>query len=67
MVAEAFNADQEQLCLIFAGKILRDADTLKSHSIKKWFDCTFSYNKRRHVLKLARQEPSLILDPRRLV
>uniref|UniRef100_A0A0K8TLF3 Ubiquilin-like protein n=1 Tax=Tabanus bromius TaxID=304241 RepID=A0A0K8TLF3_TABBR len=34
VVAEAFNADQEQLCLIFAGKILRDADTLKSHSIK---------------------------------
>lgn len=34
-VAAAFEcADVEAVCLIFAGKILKDADTLESHSIK---------------------------------
>ncbi|KAL3865889.1 hypothetical protein ACJMK2_043237 [Sinanodonta woodiana] len=33
-VAKKFSASQEQLCLIFAGKILKDADTLKQHGIK---------------------------------
>lgn len=30
----AFGAGEEQLCLIFAGKILKDDDSLKTHSIK---------------------------------
>lgn len=34
LVAEVFEAEVEQLCLIFAGKIMKDADTLKSHNIK---------------------------------
>jgi ubiquilin len=34
MVAEKFEAEPEQLCLIFAGKIMKDSDTLKSHNIK---------------------------------
>ncbi|XP_045775883.1 ubiquilin-1 [Maniola jurtina] len=29
-----FNAEPEQLCLIFAGKIMNDVDTLKQHNIK---------------------------------
>lgn len=29
-----FNAEVEQLCLIFAGKIMNDGDTLKQHNIK---------------------------------
>lgn len=29
-----FSAEPEQLCLIFAGKIMNDADTLKQHNIK---------------------------------
>ncbi|XP_039758588.1 ubiquilin-1 [Pararge aegeria] len=29
-----FNSEPEQLCLIFAGKIMNDADTLKQHNIK---------------------------------
>lgn len=29
-----FGAEPEQLCLIFAGKIMNDADTLKQHNIK---------------------------------
>ncbi|KAK3606281.1 hypothetical protein CHS0354_037958 [Potamilus streckersoni] len=33
-VGKKFSATQEQLCLIFAGKILKDADTLKQHGIK---------------------------------
>lgn len=33
-VAEAFEAEPEQLCLIFAGKILKESDTLKTHNIK---------------------------------
>lgn len=33
-MAEAFEAEPEQLCLIFAGKILKDNDTLKTHNIK---------------------------------
>ncbi|XP_063708062.1 ubiquilin-1 [Culicoides brevitarsis] len=33
-VAEAFEAEPEQLCLIFAGKIMKDTDTLKTHNIK---------------------------------
>jgi hypothetical protein len=34
MVAEKFEAEPEQLCLIFAGKIMKDNDTLKSHNVK---------------------------------
>lgn len=32
--AELFSATPEQLCLIFAGKILKDPDTLSQHGIK---------------------------------
>lgn len=34
MVAEKFEAEADQLCLIFAGKIMKDGDTLKNHNIK---------------------------------
>lgn len=34
VVAEKFQAEPEQLCLIFAGKIMKDNDTLKMHNIK---------------------------------
>lgn len=34
LVAAKFNADVEQLCLIFAGRILKDAETLASQNIK---------------------------------
>uniref|UniRef100_A0A1A9WDQ8 Ubiquilin-4 n=1 Tax=Glossina brevipalpis TaxID=37001 RepID=A0A1A9WDQ8_9MUSC len=34
LVAEKFEADIEQLVLIFAGKIMKDSDTLKTHNIK---------------------------------
>lgn len=34
LVAEKFESEPEQLCLIFAGKIMKDADSLKSHNIK---------------------------------
>uniref|UniRef100_A0A6M2DTV2 Ubiquilin-like protein n=1 Tax=Xenopsylla cheopis TaxID=163159 RepID=A0A6M2DTV2_XENCH len=34
LVAQKFNAEPEQLCLIFAGKIMKDNDTLKGHNIK---------------------------------
>ncbi|XP_049438801.1 ubiquilin-1-like [Epinephelus fuscoguttatus] len=33
-VSKKFNAQQDQLVLIFTGKILKDADTLKQHGIK---------------------------------
>lgn len=33
-VAEKFEAEPEQLCLIFAGKIMKDNDTLKGHNVK---------------------------------
>ncbi|EEC07228.1 ubiquilin 1,2, putative [Ixodes scapularis] len=33
-VAKVFSAPQEQLCLIFAGKILKDNESLASHNIK---------------------------------
>ncbi|XP_050532088.1 ubiquilin-1 [Daktulosphaira vitifoliae] len=33
-VAKQFNAQPAQLCLIFAGKIMKDQDTLASHNIK---------------------------------
>lgn len=34
LVASKFNAQPEQLCLIFAGKIMKDPDSLKTHNIK---------------------------------
>jgi len=34
IVAEKFGATFEQVCLIFAGKILKDQDTLKMHNLK---------------------------------
>ncbi|XP_050436751.1 ubiquilin-1 isoform X2 [Adelges cooleyi] len=34
IVAKQFNAQTAQLCLIFAGKIMKDQDTLASHNIK---------------------------------
>ena len=34
VVAECFGATLEQVCLIFAGKILKDQETLKQHSLK---------------------------------
>ena len=34
IVAEKFGATLEQVCLIFAGKILKDQDTLKMHNLK---------------------------------
>lgn len=34
MLSPKFSAEPEQLCLIFAGKILNDIDTLKQHNIK---------------------------------
>lgn len=34
LVAQKFNAQQEQICLIFAGKIMKDHETLKSHNVK---------------------------------
>lgn len=34
LVSKKFNADVEQLCLIFAGRILKDAETLVSQNIK---------------------------------
>lgn len=33
-VAKKFNAQPEQLCLIFAGKIMKDRDTLRTHNVK---------------------------------
>ncbi|KAF2885716.1 hypothetical protein ILUMI_20489 [Ignelater luminosus] len=34
LVAAKFNAEVDQLCLIFAGKIMKDQDTLQTHNIK---------------------------------
>ncbi|XP_026741429.1 ubiquilin-1 isoform X1 [Trichoplusia ni] len=34
VLSPKFSAEPEQLCLIFAGKILNDIDTLKQHNIK---------------------------------
>ncbi|CAK1581117.1 unnamed protein product [Parnassius mnemosyne] len=34
VLSPKFNAEPEQLCLIFAGKIMNDSDTLKQHNIK---------------------------------
>ena len=34
VVGKAFGTAVEQVCLIFAGKILKDADTLQQHGIK---------------------------------
>ncbi|XP_005189617.2 ubiquilin-1 [Musca domestica] len=34
LVAEKFEAEPEQLVLIFAGKIMKDTDTLQTHNIK---------------------------------
>lgn len=34
VVAKQFNAQPSQLCLIFAGKIMKDQDTLGTHNIK---------------------------------
>ncbi|RNA39541.1 ubiquilin-1 isoform X1 [Brachionus plicatilis] len=36
-VAKKFSKPSEQLCLIFAGKILKDSDTLAQHGIKDTF------------------------------
>lgn len=33
-MAEKFEAEPDQLCLIFAGKIMKDSDTLKGHNVK---------------------------------
>ncbi|XP_047455321.1 ubiquilin-4-like [Mugil cephalus] len=33
-ISKKFNANQEQLVLIFAGKVLKDGDSLKQHGIK---------------------------------
>ena len=33
-VAKKFNAQPEQLCLIFAGKIMKDHENLTNHNIK---------------------------------
>lgn len=33
-ISPKFGAESDQLCLIFAGKIMNDADTLKMHNIK---------------------------------
>lgn len=34
MVAEKFGASLDQVCLIFAGKILKDPELLKTHHLK---------------------------------
>lgn len=34
LVAEKFEAEPDQLCLIFAGKIMKDSDSLKGHNVK---------------------------------
>jgi len=34
LVAAKFSAEVDQLCLIFAGKIMKDQDTLQTHNIK---------------------------------
>lgn len=34
VVAKQFNVQPSQLCLIFAGKIMKDQDTLTTHNIK---------------------------------
>lgn len=34
IVAEKFDSDPDLVCLIFAGKIMKDTDTLKTHNIK---------------------------------
>ena len=34
IIADKFQAEPEQLCLIFAGKIMKDSDTLKAHNVK---------------------------------
>lgn len=34
LVAAKFEADVDQLCLIFAGKIMKDNETLKAHNVK---------------------------------
>jgi ubiquilin len=34
LIAEKFEAEPDQLCLIFAGKILKETDTLRGHNIK---------------------------------
>ncbi|OWR44127.1 ubiquilin-1-like [Danaus plexippus] len=34
VLSPKFNAEPEQLCLIFAGKIMNDSDTMKQHNIK---------------------------------
>lgn len=33
-MAKKFNAEPEQLCLIFAGKIMKDPETLATHKVK---------------------------------
>lgn len=34
LVAAKFNAETDQLCLIFAGKIMNDNDTLQTHNVR---------------------------------
>jgi ubiquilin len=33
-LAKRFNAPPEQLCLIFAGKIMKDHETMQTHNLK---------------------------------
>lgn len=33
-MAQKFNAESDQVCLIFAGKIMKDHETLGTHNIK---------------------------------
>lgn len=56
-MAEKFQTEAELLCLIFAGKIMKDTDTLKSHNIKDGLTVHL-------VIKAApRQEPEQPVRP----
>ena len=65
IVSEKFACAQPQLCLIFAGKILKDNDTLLQHGIKDGFTVHLvvkSVNRvsshRNHVHCFYRNHPS---------
>ncbi|KAL1492773.1 hypothetical protein ABEB36_010972 [Hypothenemus hampei] len=56
LVAPKFSAEPEQLCLIFAGKIMKDTDNLNSHNIKDGMTIHL-------VIRAAPQNPDIAQRP----
>lgn len=65
LIGPKFSAEADQLCLIFAGKIMKDVDNLQTHNIKDGLTIHLVIRAAPQASEPAQQRPPGLSAPKR--